>query len=154
MKEIQILPGELFFTEEEYQITTILGSCVSVTFFHSQTKSAGIFHALMPYFNDRKSKNPFDYIDYSMNYLLEKFQKKKISLNELEIKLFGGSNMFSLDDQKKIYSIGSHNVETAKELLKARNLEIMIEDTGGSSGRKIIFNTSTGDVFRKFLRNF
>ncbi len=155
MKKIQILPGEFFFTADFYEVSTILGSCVSVTCFHPVHKIAGIFHSLLAIKNGNvESKNVFNYTDYSLNYLLDKYEGLGINLKELEIKLFGGSDMLCIAyDWNNKDSVGKNNISIVKKILRQRGLDLVAEDSGGVVGRKIIFYTDNGKVYRKFLEN-
>ncbi|HKI82099.1 MAG TPA: chemotaxis protein CheD, partial [Pseudodesulfovibrio sp.] len=46
---------------------------------------------------------------------------------------------------------GRRNIEMAKKLLKFARLDIQAQDVGGDQGRKLLFNTKSGDVWVKKL---
>jgi chemotaxis protein CheD len=69
---------------------------------------------------------------------------------QLEVKMFGGADLLPYSESRFI-SVGRRNVEIAREVLLAEGLTLLAEDVGGGRGRKIIFHTHTGDVWRKHL---
>jgi chemotaxis receptor (MCP) glutamine deamidase CheD len=41
----------------------------------------------------------------------------------------------------------------AEEMLSAKNIPIIGRSTGGNNGRKIIFNTHTGEVLQGYIKS-
>jgi chemotaxis protein CheD len=66
---------------------------------------------------------------------------------DLEVKVFGGASMRRPVPNHK--SVGSQNVEVALQLLNQAGFSPRTTDTGGTSGRKLLFYSSTGEVFVK-----
>lgn len=64
-------------------------------------------------------------------------------------KVFGGARM--LKGQSEYFDIGKRNIELATEMLKEANIKVVAQSTGGEKGRKIYFNTLTGEVLQKYL---
>ena len=64
----------------------------------------------------------------------------------LQAKLFGGASMFRSQDRQQI-SLGAKNVAVALELMKAAGIPVVVQETGGIRGRKIMFNTDDGIVW-------
>ncbi|MGA2108628.1 MAG: hypothetical protein ABSH25_13400 [Syntrophorhabdales bacterium] len=46
--KVFLKPGEIYVGEEPAEISTILGSCVSVTMFSKRVRVGAICHALLP----------------------------------------------------------------------------------------------------------
>ena len=82
--------------------------------------------------------------------MIQRFHKIGVKPNELEIKLFGGAHMFrnSSDSVKKNH-VGSMNIHMARHMIEKFDISLKSLDVGGKYGRKIIFNTATGDVWVK-----
>lgn len=147
--------GEGILTRKPQKIVTILGSCLSITMFHKASGYAGMTHSLYPTCgNEANSKMLFDeaykYVDCSFNKLAAHFLKKKINIHEVEIKIFGGGEVIEGNNTKTM-SVGRQNINMIEQIIKENKIEIKAADTGGTKGRKIIFDTSTGDVFSKKL---
>lgn len=137
-------------------ISTVLGSCVSVTLFHPQTRTAGIFHAMLPEADRLKGppKKPCRFVDTALEALFARFSALKVPFTQLEIKLFGGAMSLQTEEKKllrPIIDVGARNVEAAREGLQQRGLSPSREHVLGSRGRKILFHTVTGEVLVKTL---
>ncbi len=44
-------------------------------------------------------------------------------------------------------NIGEKNVQAVKEALLANNIKLLAEDVGGTCGRRVVFNVSTGSTY-------
>ncbi len=85
--------------------------------------------------------------------MLETMDKIGIPRKELTIKMFGGSSGLAVRNvDHTTYDIGRRNIAMARKLLQFARLDIKVEDVGGQRGRKLMFNTQTGEVWVKKLR--
>lgn len=149
-------PGELYFTSEPQIIKTLLGSCITATFYHHSTQLTGISHSLLPsnkfqcYLCEhcaincqrKKDENPYKYVGLAIERLYKVFRLKGIPHEEIEVKLFGGAKLIHHFKS----NVGQENIDKAHEVLQSLNLKILKEDTGGSDGRLLNFNSKTGTV--------
>jgi chemotaxis protein CheD len=78
--------------------------------------------------------------------LIEKMQRNGSSLKNIVAKVFGGANQMNSS-----MNIGARNIEIAKEVLAHYGISIVAENVGGNVGRKLKYNTGTGQVMMKFL---
>ena len=152
---IYLKPGEVRFTDKSERILTVLGSCVCITMHNPLKKISAISHAVMPTYSAVPKGNPqgpeiFHYVDTSTEWMIDKFRQHSVNTEDIEIKLFGGSSMFPGGDRASL-GVGSRNVDTALRLLECYGLHPKAWNVGGNSGRKLIFNTYTGNVFTKFI---
>jgi chemotaxis protein CheD len=154
LPNIYLKPGELYFSKTPALVTTVLGSCISLTMVSHKLKVGAIIHALLPVCSDRNSgmpkKDPFNYVDCSVTYILSEFEKLGIKPGNIEAKLFGGSNMFS-ETNKRQDTIGSQNIKMAVSIVEKKGINLVKIDVGGIQSRKIIFHTSSGDVWLRRL---
>lgn len=148
--------GEGIVTSSDILISTVLGSCVSVTFFNARIGLAGIFHAMLPTEHGyrRAGGEPCKFVDSAIALIYEQFMRRGVKNSEIEIKLFGGA--YSMDrvgtgDVRSIVDVGGKNVAVAREELKKRGLDIVRENVLGDRGRKLVFDTRTGEVWMKPL---
>ncbi len=147
LEKIYLKPGELVIAEEPVMVKSVLGSCIAVTMFHPATRVAAICHGMLP--NGGKSDS-FKYVDSSICYMMRYFDFLKISRNEIEAKLFGGSDMFtSAQPSVRNLTVGWQNISVATRCLKENGLALAASDVGGKRGRKLIFKSDTGDVYIK-----
>jgi chemotaxis protein CheD len=147
-------PGEMVFSAEPVVITTLLGSCVAVTMFNKRLRLGAICHALLPSCRREDDCNHQDagkYVECAIGMMLERFNVHGVLHNEVEAKLFGGSDMFDTIDGRRL-SVGMQNQEMALKMLEQASVRILTRDLGGPRGRKIMFHTHTGEVFLKRMR--
>ncbi len=150
IRKVNLRPGELCIVREPALISTVLGSCVSVTIHSNLSGVSGMCHAVMPTRGVRCEEAAFHYVDSAVDYMMKVFDGLCNKNDEVVIKLFGGSDMLGRDE-KHHRNIGARNVEMAKDVLRTGGLFPQRSDTGGMLGRKIIFNTMTNEVFLKWL---
>jgi chemotaxis protein CheD len=150
LQKIYLKPGELVIVEEPALITTVLGSCISVTLFSPRLRVGAICHAVLP---RGERHQPSKYVDQSVRYMLDYFRRRKIAPDELVAKLFGGAEMFAqLDPQGKDRTVGAQNIRAALDCLRGSGLEPAALDIGGQQGRKLIFHAHSGEVFLKRVK--
>ncbi len=92
----------------------------------------------------------FKYVECSIRHMLEQFRSLGIGHREIEVKLFGGADMFAAGDGER-ETVGAQNTKIALRTIKKERLTLSKSDTGGSQGRKIFFYTHTGEIFLKRL---
>ena len=149
-------PAEMCFVKKPLLIKTILGSCITVTMFNHRAGAAAACHALLPTCSQESPchnaicKQRNKYVDCIIPQMLKQFKKMKIDPSEIEVKLFGGADMFE-SSGKGSARVGSMNVEMARQVLAKYGLRLKSFDVGGTSGRKILFDTKTGEVWMKRL---
>ncbi|RNC71009.1 MAG: chemotaxis protein CheD [Desulfuromonadales bacterium] len=144
---VYLKPGEIHFATSPTVVTTVLGSCVSVTMFSRATGSAAICHALLP---EGPRSDAFRYVDTSIVHMLEMFSFSGIPRRSLEVKVFGGADMMAVGGSR--LGVGRRNVQIAAQVLEAEGLDVTVSDVGGTRGRKLLFHTGTGEVLLRRLR--
>lgn len=130
---------------------TVLGSCVSVTFFVPHRGLAAIFYALLPraceYRLHDPDVSPYKFVDTAILTLCARLERRGITRGEIECKVFGGASALFADEM----SVGRRNVETAFDTLAELGLRVAASNVGGDRGRKIVFATGTGEIYVKML---
>ena len=147
---IYLNPGEIAVAEGPATITTVLGSCVAVTFFSPRKNIGAICHAVLPHGSD---KEPGKFVNQAIAYMLNFFGKHQISEKELVAKVFGGSDMFpqtrgSCDSA----TIGAQNIKATLVILEKSGISPTVVEVGGQHGRKVVFFSDTGDVYVKKVK--
>jgi chemotaxis protein CheD len=145
---IFLKPGEVYVSDQPVIVTTTLGSCVAVVFFHPHYRLGAICHAVLPSGNGRKNK--FKYLDNAFFWMLERFKSLGIPMEEVHIKLFGGADVleYHRGDLRPV-TIGQQNSKKILELVETEGLKIKASNLGGPMGLKIFFYTHTGEVLVK-----
>lgn len=158
MPGVYLKPGEVHLARLPTVIQTVLGSCVSVTFYNARFSVAAICHALLPKCKEGNVCSEdgdvcFRYVDCAVVKMLEEFDRLGIPKKEIEAKIFGGSNMFESGnpaDESRL--VGNQNIEMALNMLEGAGIQLKTTDVGGRQGRKLFFYSHTGEVFVKRLR--
>lgn len=149
-------PAEGVVFDTPHVVYTILGSCVAVTMFNARLKIGGITHAMLPKAMDGTTHRCVEclkYADCCVKFLHAKFQSYGINRTEIEVKLFGGSDMFQTGNSGRVKTIGYQNIEVSLRVLDELGYRVSAQDIGGSLGRKIYFSTDTGAIFLKRIQH-
>lgn len=158
-KLVTLHAGELLFGKGNKTVSTILGSCVSVTLFHPEHKYSGICHFALPYAKRHSDdrQNP-RYADACFLLFQQHAKRYHLELSEFTANIIGGGNMLEDKTNQLIDSIGhdtvgARNARTALELATKYNLNINEVDVGEFGYRKLLFNTATGELTVTFTPN-
>jgi len=149
--------GEMHFSKQSVVILTVLGSCLSVTMFHRKLAIGAACHGFLPQCRSRQScddgcSEGFKYVECSIRKMLKLFDRFDVKRCELEIKVFGGAEMFDTAlNGRGTLSVGKLNINMATTVLAQEGLSILSMDVGGTQGRKLYFHTRTGEVLLKRL---
>jgi chemotaxis protein CheD len=148
LKKHIVFPGQFIITSVPTLISTVLGSCVSVCLWDKESKVAAMNHYLLPGNEDDDASNANRGLS-STRILIRSLINRKVRLENLEAKVFGGCN--SLYINHDTFKVGERNITMALEVLKSYNIAITAQHVGGGYGRKIVFNTATGKVRMRLL---
>jgi chemotaxis protein CheD len=155
---VYLKAGEMLFSKEPSVVMTVLGSCLTVTMFHRRSGFAAICHGLLPLCPKRRHCDALcgqqaKYVECVVPWMVRQFNEAGADLREIEVKMFGGADMFSSrGGGGAALSIGKQNIEAALEVIEKARLRVLARDAGGTQGRKIFFNTETGEVLLKRLQ--
>lgn len=140
-----LYPSSLYVSRDPHLVTTVLGSCIAVCLFDPKEKAGGINHYMLPLWNGEGLAS-VKFGNIAIEKLIEEMELRGSDRKNLYAKLFGGASQVNYSMQ-----IGQRNIEIARKLLIENNINIVAESVGGSQGRKIIFNTYTGEVRMKYV---
>jgi chemotaxis protein CheD len=145
---IFLKPAEIYIGDQPAIVTTTLGSCVSIIFFDRMTNLSAISHALLP--SAHENQNRCKYVDGVFSWMLEQFQSRGVKMEQVQVKLFGGSDLREYDkgDYRRV-AIGQQNAKKALELVEAHGLNLKASSLGGPTGLKIFLYTQCGKVLVK-----
>lgn len=152
VEKIFLKPGEIFFSARPSIVSTVLGSCISVTMYSPRRHIGAICHAVLP--EEGAAGDAFRYVDSSILAMLKAFDRQGIPRSGIEVKMFGGADMLRTGPAGgSDGSVGRKNIEIARQVVERERLRLVASDLGGGQGRKIIFNTRTGEILLKRLRS-
>jgi chemotaxis protein CheD len=151
LPQIYLRPGEMFLAHEPSILTTILGSCVAATFWSEKLKVGALCHAMLPRCPKTKSDEErvakrWQYVDFCIRDLARQFDALGAERKDVQVKLFGGADVLYVGEDDLRPTVGKLNCETALQVLSEENFVVLASDLGETFGRKIRFNTASGDV--------
>ena len=124
-------------------LKTLLGSCVALMFYDRKKKIKAMNHFLLPDTND--NSNDMKYGLYSVEAMLNEMYKIGCLKSDIVAKISGGADIMNLNLKN---SIGSRNVEFAKEFCRKEGFRIISEHVRGEHGRLILL----ADNFETFIK--
>lgn len=147
---VTIHPGEFFVSNEDVIISTVLGSCVSVSLYDTRKHFGGINHFMLPGDLDNEdvaqSKNA-KYGMYAIELLYNEMLKNGAQKADIVAKVFGGGSVLRLGSGPT--RIPKGNIDFAFSFLEKERFPVIASDTGGVLPRKIFFFAKTGRVLLK-----
>jgi chemotaxis protein CheD len=155
--EISLPIGHYFVKNCKNNLTNIfpkisiygLGSCIALILVDFKNRISGMSHILLPKAKLNKINNyPHKYADLSLKLLVKELLNRGAVKENIMAIIVGGSRIFDLDEN----FMGIDNTKAIKQELEKLNIFIIGEDTGGSEGRGIIFDTKDFAVYVKFTK--
>ncbi|MBS1141623.1 MAG: putative chemotaxis protein [Proteobacteria bacterium] len=150
LNEVFLNPGEFYFGGERTRISTLLGSCVSITLWHPRRRIGGMCHYMLAE-RKRPANAPLDgrFGTEAFEMFLQHVEAVGTQASAYQAKIFGGANMLVGASGEKM-DIGPRNVALGRKLLASKNILLMAEHVGGSGRRKLHFDLWSGDVWLAF----
>jgi len=150
LEEVRVDMAELKAENRPVELVTSVGSCVAICLHDSTKKCGGLAHIMLPDSTISPNESlPAKFADTAVPALVRAINNLGGNPACLSAKVAGGANMFP--NFANSLQIGKRNVEAAETALKKNSIKLIAEDVGGSSGRRISYNTATGvGSVRKF----
>ena len=151
---VTILPGEFYASKDDIFISTVLGSCISITLYDPELHLGGINHFMLPssfHAENISEEEQGRYGDFAIELLINSMLKQGSSKSALQAKVFGGSNVL---DNGGFYKnqTGLNNICFALNFLETEQIPIIANDTGGVFPRKIFFHPQTAKIYLKRIQ--
>lgn len=143
-----LFPATLLVSGIGVKIQTILGSCVSVCLYDPLTQIGGMNHFMLPCWNGDGLESP-KYGNIAMDMLLTKIIQLGAHRTSLQAKIFGGANQYTYT--KNAFNIGERNIHFALYTLEEFKIPVVASSVGGVHGRKILFESGSGQVLMKYI---
>ena len=150
VRTVVLSPGDFYFGGGHTRISTLLGSCVSITLWHPRKRIGGMCHYMMTE-RTRTPDTPLDgrYATEAFELFLQHVEQAGTRPSEYQAKLFGGANMFQEINGSRM-DIGARNIDYGHRLLASKHIALIAEHVAGSGRRKLHFDLWSGDVWLAF----
>lgn len=137
---IYLHAGDLCVTENHVELSTVLGSCVAVCLWDPRRGLGGMNHYLgtMSLARDSRGNRCGE---VAIKNLLKGVYRLGAKRQDLKCGVFGGAKVIDLS-----CDIGVENVRVAREAFEAEGIHVCKWDVGGDYGRRLLFNTHTGET--------
>ena len=154
-RSVVLGPGDFHFGQGRTRISTLLGSCVSITLWHPRRHIGGMCHYMLcerPQAEGGQQQLDGRYAFEAFQLFLRHVERAGTSPKEYEAKLFGGANMFVYADETLSIAsdIGQNNIAYGRALLEHHGIALIAEHVGGSGRRKLHFDIWSGNVWLAF----
>jgi chemotaxis protein CheD len=124
-----------------------LGSCLAIFIYEKERRIAGMAHVLLPAPLPDAPRGPAGkYADTAIAAILGQILQVGGRRESLMAKVVGGAHMFGAAAIPERETLGERNLRAALEGLQREGLEIAGMDIGGSYGRTMIADVSTGII--------
>lgn len=145
MEKQFLLPGEYACTKKPTQLSTVLGSCVSVCLYNTTNGMAAMNHFIYPELkNGSPEKDSGRYGVTAIDKIIKTLFNFDPNPRHYKAQIFGGAHVINTLNSN--VTIGDRNVAVAEELLREYRIPITRKETGGNTGFKISMNTETNLV--------
>ncbi len=141
-KDLLVGMGQVSMVKKPDITRAVLGSCVGLVLYHSRVGVGMLAHIVLPTAEGR-SGMPCKFADTAIPHMLQELQKANANRAGLVAKLTGGANMFGGNGP---IQIGKANAEAVRSTLKELTIPIVAEHIGGNKGRRVTFDSVSGDV--------
>ncbi|MCB9748361.1 MAG: chemotaxis protein CheD [Candidatus Omnitrophica bacterium] len=135
-----IQAGQLAFSKDPSLICAVCGNGVLITLRDRIQKVGGVVHCIYPQ-SYRWSKPTNYHVDIAIYSLFSNLKNYNVIHRNLEAQLLGGGHLRGLNKKR-----AEKVIKGVRKILGKHNINIVSEDVGGNLGRKIIFNTESGEL--------
>ncbi len=143
LKQVGIDPGEYYVSYEPVIISTLLGSCVAVCLYDTESGVVGMNHFLLamqritPSTRSLIQDDAGRYGIHAMELLINQMLRYGARRDRLQAKAFGGGRVIDA----AYFNIGEANAEFATEFLALEQIPLIASSLGGDFGRVIQFDS-------------
>lgn len=134
-------PGYIYFSKRATTIRSVLGSGVAVCLWDKVLEYGGMNHFLQPRIDDPEKATPH-YGNVATAALVRIMEDAGCKRGNMVAQILGGG----APENARRPTVGEENVRVVKEILGRKGIPIISLDIGGAMGRKVAFNTTTGEL--------
>ncbi len=141
-QSVSVGMGQVALLGKNETAKAVLGSCIGVVLFHKRIPCAAVAHVVLAKGEGRPGL-PGKFADVAIPYMVDQLARRQAHHSGLVAKLAGGASMFGSCGPLQI---GKDNCQAIEELLRERNIPVIASHVGGRQGRRIEFDTRTGNL--------
>ncbi len=131
-----------------------LGSCLGIALYQPEQRLGGLAHSLLPGPPATgREHRPEKFVAGAIWRMLDELLSLGATTAGLTAKLAGGATMFDTLAGSGEPGIGARNIAAARRTLAELGIALVAEEVGGSQGRTIEFDLTTGLLRVRSLRH-
>jgi chemotaxis protein CheD len=128
-----------------------LGSCIAICALDPATDVGGVAHLMLPKAPDNVTEaTAAKFIDSGFSAFLARLDDLGAKRESLVFSAVGGAQLFSFGVHNQS-DLGLRNAEAVQQFASQNGLKLVTLDTGGTSGRSLVFTLDSGDVLVRTL---
>ena len=143
--ETMVRMGELAISDTpgEVLVSLGLGSCIGLALVDKRAGVAGLAHIVLPETSGTPKPEAMNkFADHAVPALVEGMVERGASRVFMQASLVGGASMFAGAGLE----VGQRNAAAVRELIAARRVPVVAEAVGGSRGRTVKVDVTSGTV--------
>jgi len=141
-KEKLVGMGQIAVAGAPERLKAILGSCIGLVIYHPRLKTGVMAHIVLPDSAGRQGAAG-KFGDTAVPEMLALLAQRGTPAHGLIAKFAGGANMFGSTGPLQI---GDANNDAVMQALASAGVRIAGQDVGGNKGRRIVFDSATGEL--------
>lgn len=141
-------PGQFYASRRPVMTETLVGSCVTVCLYNAREGFGAMNHFLRDRPRDASDPEVGTYGTSATRQIVNAMLKIDSEPRHYQASIFGGAAVLKTPNADG--SIGQGNVAAALEVLKAAGIRVVRQEVGGTRGRRVRFNTQTGEIECRF----
>ena len=135
-------PGYVYVNGSGGVIRTVVGSCVAVVLWDSKIRVGGMNHYIYAH-TTKHDKATTRFGNVALPALFRMMHREfGCRASDIHAQIIGGASPLQFTSKTG----GIDNIKVARKYLHRAGIRIVSEDTGGYMGRKVLFDTATGQV--------
>lgn len=148
-RDVFLHAGEIYSSAAHSSVTTIVGSCIAVCACDAEAGIGGMNHFLLPHHANAIDRS-LRFGNVATEELIAAIVRLGASKNRIRARVFGGASVVA--ELKGEYgTLGLRNAAVALETLQRLNVQVVEHHTGGRRGRKIHYDTRTGEALVRLV---
>ncbi len=141
-------PGQYYAVKRAAMVETLVGSCVAVCLYNSKAGFGAMNHFLRARPRRSSVTDTGQYGVTATRHIVRAMLRIDDDPRHFRASVFGGAAVLKSGGAEG--GIGEANVEVARQVLREAGIRIVREEVGGTRGRRIKFNTTTGEIDCRF----
>jgi chemotaxis protein CheD len=143
--ETMVRMGELAISDTpgDVLVSLGLGSCIGLALVDKRAGVAGLAHIVLPVSTGTpKPESLNKFADHAVPALVDGMVERGASRVFMQASLVGGASMFAGAGLE----VGARNADAVRELVAGRRVPVVAEAVGGSKGRTVKVDVTSGAV--------